>query len=1169
MKRVFTFPLLVFLLSCTFNLFATDYYVSALSGDNNNPGTLAQPFATIRRAASFTNPGDTVFIMNGTYTPISNFQQSIVTITRSGREGAYITYKAYPGHTPKLKLLTGLTFQIWRAIAIDASYIAISGLEIEGTNQLLNYADAYQTWRDYENRNADWNKISMYNCGSISIGNSADAHHIIISNCKIHDTGGGIGGFRCDYVTIENNLIYNTCWYSMYAGSGISILDPKSIDAVTSYKIFIRNNVVHNNKTLIPWERIDALSDGNGIILDVNTGNGTTTFPYVGRYLVENNVSYNNGGGGVHAYRASHVDIVNNTAYNNGTVVGYPEIDANQCSDVRIYNNIMYARTGGNCNGNDANTIYDYNLYFNGPSYKNGGNDMTANPQFISLATDSTANLQLNATSPAINNGSNIAGQFSVTDILGVGRPVGFASDKGAYEYPTVIARTELKLLQDTAEIFDNTGRFDFGDVSSSSPKTVTFTIQNIGDLALNLTGTPTVVVANTTGTGFSLATDAPATVAPNGSVTFQVTLTPTALAGNYAGTVSIANDDANENPYNFVITGYGYDGTKALQTITFNPLPIKVTGSPNFDPGATTSAGLPISYTSSNLGVATIVAGQIRIVAAGTSTITASQPGDTATNPARNVTQLLTVTPVLPPPGTNMISNPTFDVNTTGWTFANKNGGVSTIQSVPMTGSSTNVGNVVITTLPTPNNSDNIQLSTNVFLVKDRNYIITFKASADSARAIGLRILQNASPFATIFSRGVSITTTQATYGSYAYTSTYTGSVALRFFLGNSNKSVYLDDVFITEEAPVVVPSNQPPVVSIINPVNNSSFAAGTLIPVEATASDTDGFIRKVEFYYDGIKFFIDSTSPYIWPSHNEIEPGIYSVTAKAFDNSGDSTISDTVLVTVTGCTPTGVATGEGYTNIPGTQITDLTNNPAYPGNPGVTLPLGSLEYNEVGSNYGARLKGYICAPTTGNYIFYIAGDDQAGFFLSTDVNPSNKVLVAYNEAPVGFREWFQFPSQKSAPIRMIKGVRYYFEALHKQSTGSDHLSVGWTMADGTAEFPISGNRLSPIGESSARMSTQSFQQAMRELQLPATGKLVVKATPNPSDSYFTITTNSSSDKRLSVLLTDMQGRIMERKTNLSANGTLQLGSRLPAGIYILEVTQGSQKQRFKLIRR
>ncbi len=91
--------------------------------------------------------------------------------------------------------------------------------------------------------------------------------------------------------------------------------------------------------------------------------------------------------------------------------------------------------------------------------------------------------------------------------------------------------------------------------------------------------------------------------------------------------------------------------------------------------------------------------------------------------------------------------------------------------------------------------------------MVKDRNYLISFKANADAARSIGLRILQNASPFSTIFSQNVNITTTQTTYGTYAYTSTYTGSVALRFFLGNSSIPVYFDDVIMIEEASITLP--------------------------------------------------------------------------------------------------------------------------------------------------------------------------------------------------------------------------------------------------------------------------------------------------------------------------------------------------------------------------
>jgi hypothetical protein len=83
----------------------------------------------------------------------------------------------------------------------------------------------------------------------------------------------------------------------------------------------------------------------------------------------------------------------------------------------------------------------------------------------------------------------------------------------------------------------------------------------------------------------------------------------------------------------------------KANQTITFNALPAKTTADADFGPGATASSGLPVSYSSSNTAVATIVSGKIHIVGPGTSTITASQGGDTNYNAAPEVQQTLTVT--------------------------------------------------------------------------------------------------------------------------------------------------------------------------------------------------------------------------------------------------------------------------------------------------------------------------------------------------------------------------------------------------------------------------------------------------------------------------------------------------------------------------------------------
>ncbi len=79
-------------------------------------------------------------------------------------------------------------------------------------------------------------------------------------------------------------------------------------------------------------------------------------------------------------------------------------------------------------------------------------------------------------------------------------------------------------------------------------------------------------------------------------------------------------------------------------QTISFNPIPSKLVNSPDFNPGATASSGLAVSYTSSNTSVATIVNGNVHIVGYGSSVITASQIGNLYFNPAANVSQTLTV---------------------------------------------------------------------------------------------------------------------------------------------------------------------------------------------------------------------------------------------------------------------------------------------------------------------------------------------------------------------------------------------------------------------------------------------------------------------------------------------------------------------------------------------
>nr|WP_314897850.1 LamG-like jellyroll fold domain-containing protein [uncultured Flavobacterium sp.] len=84
--------------------------------------------------------------------------------------------------------------------------------------------------------------------------------------------------------------------------------------------------------------------------------------------------------------------------------------------------------------------------------------------------------------------------------------------------------------------------------------------------------------------------------------------------------------------------------GSYSSQTLTLNPIAQKVMGDDDFDPAATATSGLPVTYSSSNESVATIVNGKVHIVSTGTATITASQAGNSVYWPAASQAKVLTV---------------------------------------------------------------------------------------------------------------------------------------------------------------------------------------------------------------------------------------------------------------------------------------------------------------------------------------------------------------------------------------------------------------------------------------------------------------------------------------------------------------------------------------------
>lgn len=355
------------------------YYVSGVGNDKNTGLSSSSAFRTIQKAANLTKPGDTVLIMNGVYKNARPAGQ-LVSITRSGTANAWIKFKAYPGHFPKLQ------HNGWNGILIHngASYIEVNGLEVMGNNAniTLDYAMSEKTNK--------LNPLTNGNCITVDGQKNGHIHHIRIVNNKVHGCGGqGIGAGEADYVTIDRNVVFDNAWYSVYANSGISMGSNWNSDSYQGYKMFVTNNKVFNNRQYIDWLRTGTITDGNGIIIDSSKNQDNSKLGvYKGRTLVKNNLTFNNGGSGIHAYLSERVDIVNNTAFlNNQTpeITG-GQIFANTSSDVKILNNILYAFPGKNVNSKWKNTkvIYDYNIYLNSSKISvKGPNDIVADPEFI------------------------------------------------------------------------------------------------------------------------------------------------------------------------------------------------------------------------------------------------------------------------------------------------------------------------------------------------------------------------------------------------------------------------------------------------------------------------------------------------------------------------------------------------------------------------------------------------------------------------------------------------------------------------------------------------------------------------------------------------------------------------------------------------------------------
>ena len=95
-----------------------------------------------------------------------------------------------------------------------------------------------------------------------------------------------------------------------------------------------------------------------------------------------------------------------------------------------------------------------------------------------------------------------------------------------------------------------------------------------------------------------------------------------------------------------------------------------------------------------------------------------------------------------------------------------------------------------------------------------------------------------------------------------------------------------------------VAAVANQPPIVSITNPVSGAVFAAPANVTIQASASDSDGTVTNVHFLIGSTNLGNVTVAPYSIVV-NSLAAGSYTLSAVASDN-GNATATNQVTISV-----------------------------------------------------------------------------------------------------------------------------------------------------------------------------------------------------------------------------------------------------------------------------
>lgn len=447
----------------------------APDGDDENPGTMEEPLASIQKAQQMAIAGDTVYIRGGLYQPseddisqvVSGLFASITYLHKSGEEGKPINYWAYPGETPVFDF-SSVKPQGRRVVGIyvAGNYLHLKGLEMTGIQTTItSHTESYCIYS--RGSNNVYEQIVMHDNVGTGLRHYAGGGNLFL-NCDAYNnwdnvsqdrTGSNNDGFGChpspgaainvfkgcrawfnsddgfDIIRADESVVFDSCW-AFYNGfsSGFQSLGDGNGFKAGGFAYDQENDL----PAIIPRHTIQFC------IAVRNKANGFYANHHLGGNDWFNNSAYNNA--------VSDFNMLNRPTRENATNIDGPGYDH------VLKNNMAFAQFGngtsnipGDLNTQEMNT---WNL----------GIDVD-NDDFLSIEMDLL-------TSPRKENGQLPDIDFlfpaSGSAIINAGVDIGFpfkgtAPDLGAFEFDGTTSTNEeisnqteqIQLMQNHPNPFD------------------------------------------------------------------------------------------------------------------------------------------------------------------------------------------------------------------------------------------------------------------------------------------------------------------------------------------------------------------------------------------------------------------------------------------------------------------------------------------------------------------------------------------------------------------------------------------------------------------------------------------------------------------------------------------------------------------------------------------